>query len=232
MGSLSLNFLKTKNAELYHYAEVGKISCSYFHDVLNPITGLLLYLETLEISGSSSCTNPAREAAENIREFIKIIQRSFEKGEIEKPCFVNEIIKNTIKIIRHKAIRNNVALIFVEKNKVSFETKESKIYQIFINLISNAIDAFDNVSDGRKKAVTIILEEVDDFIVANVKDNGMGMKQNILQNIFQTFFTTKSYGNGLGLKMVKKIVEEELRGKISVKSKYGEGTDFSLVFKK
>jgi signal transduction histidine kinase len=101
-----------------------------------------------------------------------------------------------------------------------------KLYQVFLNLILNAIDAI-NI-DGN---VDVILEDNSNFISIIVKDTGSGIKKEHLAQIFNPFFTTKDKGTGLGLSIAFKIIEQH-KGIINIESKEGVGTKFIVKFKK
>ena len=119
---------------------------------------------------------------------------------------------------------------------ISFETKNSRleldidthlIEQVLINLLLNAVDACKNKPNPQIK-VTAFQNERREMII-KVYDNGSGIPQDILENIFVPFFTSKTTGSGIGLSLCKQIMLLH-KGKILVKSIEDEGTVFSLVF--
>jgi len=134
----------------------------------------------------------------------------------------------------------DMALVLLEttsEDKVKFKkdlTKElpaiegnfTQLFQVMMNLISNAIDA---ITDEGQISIKTSIEN--DEIVCVISDTGMGIDEKNLQTIFQPFFTTKAVGKGtgLGLSITKKIVEDH-KGSISVISKKGEGTSFIIKF--
>ena len=107
---------------------------------------------------------------------------------------------------------------------------ESRFQQVLINLLSNAKDALRSVENGKILIRTKKLGR--DQLMIEVRDNGSGIRKENLDKIFDSFFTTKSHcgGTGLGLGIVHSIVEEEMKGKISVESEVGKGTCFRLEF--
>jgi signal transduction histidine kinase len=94
--------------------------------------------------------------------------------------------------------------------------------QALLNLIKNAQAAMPN--GGSLKIKT---EKTDTDILISVYDTGVGISEENLSKIFEPFFTTKETGSGLGLTLVFKIIREHL-GEISVKSRKGEGTCFTI----
>ncbi|WP_311482443.1 ATP-binding protein, partial [uncultured Anaerococcus sp.] len=107
-----------------------------------------------------------------------------------------------------------------------------KLSQIIQNLVSNAIKAI-----GKDGEIDIYLRESEKEITINVIDTGIGIKEDDIQRIFERFYrvddsrNTKENGVGLGLAITKNFVEA-LSGKIKVKSKLGEGSDFAIIFEK
>lgn len=99
---------------------------------------------------------------------------------------------------------------------------EDELNQVWTNLIHNAIQAMD--SEG---LLTINHYKENDFQVVEIKDNGTGIKPEIIDKIFTPFFTTKpaGEGSGLGLDIVKRIIDKH-HGKISVRSELGDGSSF------
>jgi signal transduction histidine kinase len=101
------------------------------------------------------------------------------------------------------------------------------IEQVLINLIKNAIQAFDEQLD-RKIEITAYSNEKGRAVIS-VKDNGSGIDSEALEKIFIPFFSTKKTGSGIGLSLSKQIMRQH-EGRIVVKSKLGEGTEFILRF--
>lgn len=102
--------------------------------------------------------------------------------------------------------------------------KEHHLYEIVNNLVKNAIEAME--SEG---LLLISAAAIDDNVVITIQDTGPGMTQVQEEKIFTPFFTTKDKGTGLGLVVVKKLVEEN-GGTIDVLSKPGKGTTFIVSF--
>ncbi|RXI31381.1 histidine kinase, partial [Arcobacter aquimarinus] len=106
-----------------------------------------------------------------------------------------------------KIIQNNYA-------EIKFDTYESALIQVFINIINNSIDAFENIDED--KYIFIDVEEFNNKIVIKIKDTARGIKENIIDKIFDPYFTTKSekQGTGIGLYMSKEIITKHLNGSI------------------
>ena len=107
------------------------------------------------------------------------------------------------------------------KDEVEIFADRSRIKQVLINLIQNALDA---VPEGGKIRVTV--EDLEDRVRVEVWNNGDPIPPDIKEKIFTPFFTTKVHGTGLGLPISKKIIEDEHNGKIWVESSEERGTAF------
>ena len=108
------------------------------------------------------------------------------------------------------------------QDRICVHADPEQIKRSFLNLFRNAIQAME------QGGVLIVRgEQREDLVKAEIEDTGMGIPKNDLEKLFDPFFTTKEMGAGLGLSIVKKIVEENA-GKISVVSEQGKGTTFTL----
>ncbi len=123
----------------------------------------------------------------------------------------------------------------LEENKVSLvrdfatslprlEYDEHLLKQALLNLIKNAMNAMEN---GGKLTLQTLLDG--DQVLIRIKDTGIGMSEQTQQKIFEPYFTTKATGTGLGLTVVYKILKEH-KGDITIHSRLGEGTTFTLSF--
>jgi two-component system nitrogen regulation sensor histidine kinase NtrY len=101
------------------------------------------------------------------------------------------------------------------------------IDQVMINLMLNAMDAVKEV-DNPQISVLATLNN-NNRVVIDFKDNGVGIKPDIMDKIFMPFFTSKKYGSGVGLSLSRQIMHLH-KGSVSVRSKPGEGTVFTLTF--
>ncbi|WP_297983570.1 HAMP domain-containing sensor histidine kinase [uncultured Chryseobacterium sp.] len=117
--------------------------------------------------------------------------------------------------------------IFVHANSENIMVNMDKIYlnRIITNLVTNAKQA---ASDFRTPIINIDVEQHQKRIMISVEDNGVGIPEDMYERIFEPNFTSKSSGMGLGLTMVRKMIEE-YKGEISVKSEVGKGTKFIIT---
>lgn len=115
----------------------------------------------------------------------------------------------------------------IEPENLFILADKTMIEQVLINLIKNAIQAFDEQPDKRIDLIARSNEKGRAMI--SVKDNGSGIDNEAMEKIFIPFFSTKKTGSGIGLSLSKQIMLQH-EGRITVKSKLGEGTEFILRF--
>lgn len=104
-----------------------------------------------------------------------------------------------------------------------------------INLVDNACYALNEkrkkIKDGFSPEILLATKKLDDFIEIRIRDNGSGMPRNVIDKLFNPFFTTKpkGQGTGLGLSICYEIITQIHKGKISISSKEGEFTEFRIL---
>ncbi|MGF1461468.1 MAG: ATP-binding protein [Leptolyngbyaceae cyanobacterium] len=186
-----------------------------------------------------------QEAANRIQEISHSL-RIFSRADTEsKTGFdLSTGIDSTILILQHRLKANDqrpaiqVAVDYSELPPV--ECFPGQLNQVFMNLLSNAIDALDEANQGKQfseiKAhpncinISTALSSDGQWAIIKIRDNGVGMTAEVQEKVFHNLFTTKAVGRGtgMGLAIAQQIVVEKHGGKISVESTLGEGTEFIL----
>lgn len=235
-------------------AEFGKLSQGLFHDLMTPLTSISLGLDLLgktdspEILHIRESVRKTVEASQKMGDFMtsvrKTIRYSQDKNSqdvlSESVCDVRSSFRHVTDILGYK-IRNSEVSINLQINQNSLPSNNETVVinknpvyieRILLNLISNSIDSFENLESKINKTIGVSFNKSPVAISLSVSDNGCGIPSENLDKMFKPFFTTKdlSGGSGIGLATVKTIVEEDLGGKISAKSKMGEGTEILIVF--
>lgn len=144
---------------------------------------------------------------------------------------VNELVKSVCELMEQKGKEKKVTLRFKpEETLKDVEIDPKGIKRCILNLVSNAIDACEEMGEGK---VEISIQDTrGKFFNIHVNDSGIGMEPEILSKLFQIFFSTKgSRGTGLGLAVSYKIIKEH-GGNISVDSEKGKGTKFTITLPK
>ncbi len=213
------------------------------HEVKNPLAAIHLHLQLMEnqiflIENKDLRDNLLKRIHIIKREIInlnKLLQEFIKVIRSEKRTFrleeLNELIPSIISLLKPQADKINATIYFYPgKLPSSFEIDPLFIRQILINLIINSIQAFYTDPEVEKKRKIEISTGIEnDIPYLRISDNGPGIPKEIQHRIFEPFFTTKQEGSGLGLALVKKMVEE-MNATIEFFSKEKEGTIFTIYF--
>jgi PAS domain S-box-containing protein len=211
-------------------ASLGLLTAGIAHEINTPLTGISSYVQLLLKSSSNSAD---REIAEKIEAQIERVGKmvrsllSFsrgEKGQIKKFPLKN-CINDILTLLDYKIKKQSINSQIKIPDDIEVWGELDKLQQVFLNIISNAIDAMPEGGTLKVEA-----ERKENNIMIIISDTGTGIKKEHLTRIFEPFFTTKGYGSGtgLGLSISYQIVKEH-NGDITVESEYGKGTTFKII---
>lgn len=179
----------------------------------------------------SSLLSGISEGAKRTAEIIRSLRNFSRLDESDmKPIDLNEGLDSTVVLVRSN-IPNHITVIKDFGNLPKVECQPGKINQVFMNLISNAIQAIKSKeTQAEEEFLTIKSWYIDQQVKISIKDSGIGMSDEVKHRIFEPFFTTKDIGEGtgLGLSIVFSIIENH-KGNIEVISKLNEGTEFIIT---
>ncbi|MFB2923917.1 PAS domain-containing sensor histidine kinase [Aerosakkonema funiforme] len=182
-------------------------------------------------------TDRIRDIMQSLRNFSRV------EETYAKPVNIHEGLDSTLTILQHRlkkqCKRPAIKVIKEYGDLPLIECYSGQLNQVFMNILANAIDAFDEYNSMRKYAdiernpnmILIRTEMLDDFhIVIRIKDNGPGIPESVVSRLFDPFFTTKAAGKGtgLGLSISHQIVTEIHKGQIRCISVSGQGTEFAI----
>ncbi|MFA5024784.1 MAG: HAMP domain-containing sensor histidine kinase, partial [Patescibacteria group bacterium] len=176
---------------------------------------------------SNSLENAIR-ASRKMEDFIVALRNQIRRQSNNRYFSLNEEIVQIGKILNHKIIKNNLHLKFSPETEIKSYGDPVKFSQIAINLISNAIDAYQN-KPSRHQTIRISLYRQGDYIYLSVADQAGGVNPDFLDKIFEPFFSTKSgpqEGLGIGLSSTKNIIVKDFGGSIKIKNDFGVGAKF------
>jgi len=161
--------------------------------------------------------------AYQVQELSKIIDdfRNFFKPDKEASIIkIETIIEETLFIVKDSLINNAIELKIFNNSQTPIEVYSRELMQVFVNVINNSKDALKEVIE-KEKIIEINIYEDEEYIITEICDNGTGIDEKILPNIFNPYFSTKDAktGTGLGLYMSKMIIEDHMHGNIDVKNR-------------
>lgn len=183
-----------------------------------------------------------REGVKRIQEISNSL-RTFSRADSDHPIAFNihDGIDSTIMILKHRLKSNDsrpeIKVIKEYGDLPKVQCYAGQLNQVFMNLLANAIDALDESNHGRNYGeITNIIRVKTEVlthqkqVIIYIKDNGIGMKKEIQEKIFDNSFTTKGVGKGtgLGLAIARQIIVEKHGGILDVTSQEGEGTEFCI----
>lgn len=218
-------------------AEFGRISAGLLHDIKNPLTVISMNLDSLKHESKKNLkelVNKSLLASKTIEGVIRTSQKQLLYEDQKELFSLNREIKNTLSLLKHKADRNKVNLIFKPKKKFKIKSYPAKLSRVVANLVMNSIDAFEGIKRDNR-FVKISTSSDSKNIQIMVKDNGCGIKEKNKKYIFQPLFSTKKDNNeksGLGLNISQKIIQDYFKGEITFESSYGIGSSFIITISK
>jgi two-component system, NtrC family, sensor kinase len=181
--------------------------------------------------------------AERVRQIVLSL-RDFSRLDETMFCLVDlhECIDSTLLLLKSR-IKKGISIVHDYGDIPSIEGFSGSLYQVFMNLFSNAMDALEEAMTVQASQdsthpqcslaqILITTRALDrDWVEVQVADNGLGIEPELQQKIFETFFTTKprGIGTGLGLPISHQIVVEKHGGQLTCQSQVGKGTTFTIV---
>jgi signal transduction histidine kinase len=226
--------MEEQRLRLEKLATMGELAAMVAHDLRNPLTSI----RNASYYIKKTCPARANSECKTALEMLDIIE--------QETLFANNIINDLLDFSAKRPLQKtsqningiieasmmksnvpknvNIEIHFAKKATASVD--ERQLERVFLNLVKNAAQA---MHDGGK--LTVTTKETNDFVEIVLADTGVGIPEESMRKLFTPLFTTKAKGIGMGLAICKKIIEEH-GGTISVKSKVGEGTTFTIKLPK
>lgn len=215
-------------------SSLGSMATKVAHEIRNPLGSVKglgqLVLESVDKGGETyryveRIVREVDRLSSIVEELLDYSQRrplSFESVDI------NEVIKESLEIARFReGDRGPTLLQELDLSLPEVQIDRNRMLQAFLNIVVNALQAV-----GHNGAITVTtFEEAvsrGKRVVIEISDNGSGIEPDVLEHIFDPFYTTKENGSGLGLSIAHTIVREH-QGTLEVDSKLGQGTTFRIV---
>ena len=218
-------------AEQTKLAAMGEMLGNIAHQWRQPLNIISMSSSNLKLKNDMGELNSStlRESLSLILKTINHLSDTIEtfndflKTDKEKSIFnVNDNIKNSISLVDNFFKNFNIDIVLELDDDVFLNNLANEFSQAFINILNNAKDAIVlNLKDNESGLIKIKTKKIDNFIEILVLDNALGVDKDILNKIFEPYFTTKHkyQGTGLGLYMTRKIINSSMGGEISVQNK-------------
>lgn len=218
--------------------DLPALAAGMVHEVKNPLAAIHLHLQLLEGYASEIHETDTREKIQkkvgiikkeilNLNRTLMEMIRLIKPQPVEKEVAfdINGLIAEIVEFLEVQALREGIDLHFKSQPLPQLPSVDPVfIKQIVMNLILNSIQAFQE-SDipPEKRKLTVATGLKDQAVFISVSDNGPGIPDDVQQKIFEPFFSTKKEGSGLGLTLVRRMVQE-MGGRIEIRSAPNQGT--------
>ncbi|WP_051533961.1 ATP-binding protein [Desulfitibacter alkalitolerans] len=210
-------------------AALGEVAAGVAHEIRNPLTTikgvaqlLLRRVDPGNIDDTLRLIVEESDRANSIISDFLAFARPSEPVFSPKP--LRQVFNEIYHLIEAHCLLNKTKLVLqhVDSQNPTVNWDDKQIKQVFLNLTLNSLKAMAEVPSKR---IEMSISQKKDAIIVNFKDNGIGIEEDIIKDIFNPFFTTNHDGTGLGLSISYKIIERH-KGKVSIESKKDEGTTF------
>ncbi len=209
---------------------VGRMANTIIHDLKSPINTIKGYTQILKSqSGNEEAVEIANNVISQADRLIKMVQEilDYSKGDITlemRKVNVKELVMTMFRFLSLDFKERNIVIDMDIVYDGEWDMDVDKMSRVFFNIASNAADAM-----KKGGQFTIRATEKENKLKMEFSDTGVGMRKDVLSRLFEPFFTYgKKYGTGLGMAIVKKIIEDH-GGTISVDSQEGKGTHFTIL---
>ena len=217
---------------------LGKLSSGIAHELRNPLAGIKTTAQALseEMSKEDSRREYLNRITKEIDRLNDLLKTFFSFAKPQKlnliNCHVKDIINEIIPFLFKEIADQGVRFVETYHPQLpAIKVDKSQMYQVFLNLFLNAIQAMPNGGELKIEVNPTVSYSQDgasqNFIKVVISDTGKGIPANIIHRIFDPFFTTKSKGIGLGLSITYQIIKKH-GGTIKVESKLEKGTSFII----
>jgi signal transduction histidine kinase/ABC-type amino acid transport substrate-binding protein len=210
---------------------VGQLSAGLAHEIRNPLGLIKSYGYVIkrycEDEISRHALNVMNDSVDRISGLIDNLLR-FSRLSNEQNSWVDlgALISSIIDLEEKNIKAKNIEIKYNFPKSIKVKANEDIFKLLILNLLNNSIDSFENVFRDFKR-IEIKIEKMGSLLIIEVSDNGCGMDETELENIFNPFYTTKESGTGLGLYIITTEIEK-LNGKITASSNMGIGTTFHI----
>ncbi len=243
-GSIQGNFLlvedvterKGKEARLRRaesLAALTTLAAGVAHEIKNPLGSIGIHMQLIQKS-----LKQGNADEERLQEYIDVVNEEVERlnkivvdflfavrpMDVElQDGDVNQVVRDLLGFVRYELEENGIQVEEeLEEELPAVELDEKYLKQALMNIVKNAMSAMPE--GGTLRVATV---SRGDEVEIRISDNGVGMSEDVLEKIFEPYFTTRDFGSGIGLTLVYKVVKEH-RGDISVSSQEGNGSAFTI----
>lgn len=220
--------LRREVARSQRLASLGSLAAGVAHEIRNPLSSIkgfaVYFRERQEKEEEKKIAGIMIQEVDRLNRVVsQLVELARPVSVSKKPVSLRTVIENSLKLLERDASEKKIEIktIFMPED-LQIAIDGDRINQVLLNLYLNAIESMEK--GGR---LSVELSEGEGGAIIKVSDTGPGVGEKDLPHVFDPYFTTKTTGTGLGLAIVHNIIEAH-DGKITVESRPGEGTTFTL----
>jgi len=222
--------------ESHKIRAIGNLVAGVAHELNNPLNNIMLTAASLqedyddldEKDKIEMVTDIIGETERSPKIVRNLLDFARESETAVVPLRLEEVLKKSIDLVANQIKLAKIQLTAdIPSDLPPIHSDPQLLSQVFVNILLNAVDA---LPEKGQILVSVDTHRKGGFISIDIKDNGPGMPEHVLQRIFEPFFTTKPQGEGTGLGLsVSRGIIGKLGGHIRVKSEVKKGTTFTLM---
>ena len=217
-------------------ASLTTLAAGVAHEIKNPLGSIGIHMQLIQ----KALTGLEGVETGSIEEYVDVVNEEVERlnrivvdflfavrpmNTVLEDAQLNPILRDLLEFMRYELEEANVILEEEFADELPMLQLDQKfVKQAVLNLVKNAISAMPNGG-----TLSVSTRQNGDDVVLRISDTGEGMSEEVLNKIFEPYFTTRDFGSGIGLTLVYKIVKEHM-GEISVVSQEGKGSTFEISF--
>jgi len=206
-------------------ASMGEMIGNIAHQWRQPLNALGLVLQNIKkayergrldeeyldkaVNKGKMLTNKMSSTIDDFRNLIK-------SKKIKEHFFIKDVISDVIEMVEASLRNHNIEVILEEDESLELVSYPNELFQVLVNLVNNSKDAF--IEQNKTGEIKIKTYKQDEFIFIEVIDNAGGIPFENPNKVFEPYFTTKEKGTGIGLYMSKMIIEQDMKGILSVEN--------------
>ena len=231
---IDISEIKEKDRLLYQQskmASMGEMMGNIAHQWRQPLAIISMIsnnmradieLESVDENIFKNYTIEINRQTQQLSSTIDDFRNFFKKDKNRSEVYLSDTIKKSLKLIKLAFDNSDIKIVTNIDSSIKIVTYENELIQAIINILNNAKDILK--LSNKKRLVFIEIKEIDQEVIIEIQDSGGGVKEEIIDKIFEPYFTTKhqSKGTGIGLYMTKQIIEKNIGGKIEVKNEICE----------
>ncbi|MEO5357998.1 MAG: response regulator [Nitrospirae bacterium YQR-1] len=208
-------------------ADMGEMLNAIAHQWKQPLNNLFLLIQDLDFAFNNNeidkeyVDKVISEGTNQITFMIDTVEdfKNFLKPDKLKADFsVKGAIDSILKLMDKKFVMENVEIVVEGDDNIMVFGYSNEFKQVILNLLQNSLDAFDKICITTKRKILITIVKKETKAVISIQDNAGGIPPEIKDSVFDSYFTTKKEGTGIGLYMSKVIIERGMDGKMYVEN--------------